>query len=554
MPSILKVAGLSVSFLIATSFASSASRDLNSSPPSVTLDNANITGLSNGTFSKFLGIPFAQAPIGNLRFRAPQAVSPYNGSIDASAYGPICPQQATQLPLAAQTALNATIPDIIQQIYLNMSSARAPSESLSINIIKPANANADSKLPVLVWIFGGGFERGSALGYDYLGDRLVNRSMELGQPVVYVAMNYRVSAWGFLASTEVQQAGEGNMGLQDQRLALQWIQKYITTFGGDPAKVTIWGQSAGAISASLQMLAYGGNTTDLFHGAIMQSGAPIPVGNFTSGQVYYNQLLSATNCASSNDTFLCLQQVSQDELKVAVDETPNYFSYDSLVLAWSPRADGKFLPDNPQRLLQQGKFMSIPVISGNVDDEGTVFSLSSTNVTTDAQFREYVSQIWVPGANTSTLDPLWSYYPENPADGSPFDTSNANSITPQFKRTAAFQGDVVFQTPRRFFLESLSGTQNAWSYLSKAAKVTPVLGSFHGSDLSAGVLDDYIIRFTYNQTPGNGTGLDWPQYTSSSPLLYNFPSGRREEPYISNDTFRLEPMRYLMNLSLAYPL
>ncbi|KAF8167302.1 alpha beta-hydrolase [Crassisporium funariophilum] len=528
-----------------------APRDLQSSPPTVTLDSATVTGLSNGSITKFLGIPFAQPPVGNLRFNLPQAVPPYNGSINATSYGASCPQQTVNSPISLSSFFNFS-----RGSLLNISSENTIPESedcLTINVIKPSNVTADAKLPVVVWIFGGGFERGNAESYDDTGVHLLNQSVELGQPIIYVAMNYRVSAWGFLASQEVLDAKVGNVGLVDQRMALQWVQKYINNFGGDNTKVTIWGQSAGAISVSLQMLAYGGNSSDLFRGAFMQSGSPIPVGNITGGQMYYNSLVNQTNCTGSSDTLLCLRGVPNDQLKVAVDNTPNYFSYQALALAWSPRADGVFLQDNPQKLVQQGKVMNISIVSGDVDDEGTLFALSSRNITTDQEFRTYVSTYWIPGANESELEPLYTAYPSDVSDGSPFNTSIFNDLTKQYKRIAAFQGDVVFQAPRRFFLQHISGKQKIWSYLSKRLKVTPYIGSFHESDLEINLLDDYLVRFAYNLDPNNGSGTTWPEYTAGSPQLYTFPTLGRD-PDITNDTYREGPMQTLMNLSLAHPL
>ncbi|KDR85818.1 hypothetical protein GALMADRAFT_84978 [Galerina marginata CBS 339.88] len=535
-------------------FCSPFDRDPSPSPTAVTLDSATITGVSQGALSKFLGIPFAAPPIGDLRFRLPQAITTYNGSINATSYGASCPQQTIEPPIQFGDIFNFSIP-LLNDLRNNRSNSSSIPESedcLTINVIKPSNVSGDAKLPVLVWIFGGGFERGNAQSYDDQATRIVNRSMELGQPIIYAAMNYRVSAWGFLASQEVQDAGTGNAGLVDQYVALEWVQKHIGRFGGDNTKVTIWGQSAGAISASLQMLAYGGNSSSLFRGAFMQSGAPISVGNLTGGQTYYDQLVNQTNCASANDTLACLRTVPYENLRVAVDSTPNYFNYSALVLAWSPRADGTFLPDNPQRLVEQGKVTNTTIVSGNVDDEGTLFSLSSRNVTTDRDFQNYISTIWVPDANSSDLQPLWDYYPSDASDGSPFNTSNFNDITPQYKRIAAFQGDVVFQAARRFFLEHLSGKQKIWSYLSLQQKFVPIVGSFHGSDL-AGVLDDYLVRFVNNLDPNNGTGIAWPEYTSESPSLYTFPTLGRD-PELSDDTYREAPIQYLMNLSLAYPL
>ncbi|CAA7264886.1 unnamed protein product [Cyclocybe aegerita] len=565
-------------------FAFPLERDLSSDPPTVTLDSATVTGIHQGNLTKFLGIPFAQPPTGSLRFQLPQAITFYNGSINATDYGPICPQQAAPFPVSIRDFFNFSLPFSFGDFFPNRTNSTVPTpeseDCLTINVIKPTNVSADAKLPVLVWIFGGGFQRGSAFGYDRTATRIVNRSMELGEPVIYAAMNYRVSAWGFLASKEVQEVDAGNAGLVDQRVALEWVQKYIGNFGGDPSKVTIWGQSAGAISVSLQMLAYGGNSSNLFRGAFMQSGAPIPVGNITGGQVYYDSLVNQTNCSDSNNTFTCLQQVPLDTLQAAVNNTPNYFSYQALALAWSPRADGVFLQDNPQRLVQQGKVTNVPFVTGNVDDEGTLFSLSSLNVTTDEQFEAYISTTFVPGADESTLEPLWSYYPPEEPYGSPFNTSDRNAVTPQYKRIAAFQGDVTFQAPRRFFMQHLlanstsSGeTQKMWGYLSKKLKFTPIIGSFHISDLDIGLLDDYIIYFTYNLDPNLPDATDstsnitlpfglgsllpgqprWPEYTTEAPRLYTFPI-LGDRPDISNDTYREAPMQYLMNLSLAHPL
>ncbi|KAF8195109.1 Alpha/Beta hydrolase protein [Pholiota molesta] len=541
--------------------ASPVERD-DSSGPTVALDSATVTGINQGALSKFLGIPFAVPPVGPLRFSLPQALTSYNGSINGTSYGASCMQQSAPFPVSLRDIFGKSIPSIPAANGGNNTNSSGPPQSedcLTINVIKPSNVSADSRLPVVVWIFGGGFERGSAEAYDDQATRIVNQSMALGKPVIYAAMNYRVSAWGFLASQEVKNASLGNMGLVDQRVALQWVQKYIHLFGGDNTKVTLWGQSAGSISVSLQMLAYGGNSSSgLFQGAFMQSGAPIPVGNITGGQIYYDSLVNQTNCASSNDTLSCLRSVPSDKLQAAVNNTPNYFSYQALSLAWAPRADGVFLPDNPQKLVQQGKVMNIPIVSGSVDDEGTLFSLSSRNVTTEQEFEQYVSSVFIPGASSSELAPLWSYYPSDPTDGSPFNTSVLNEITPQYKRIAAFQGDVVFQAPRRWFLEHLSGKQKLWSYLSHRRKLTPVIGSYHSSDLATHLLDDNLIQFAYNLNPNlettNESFPEWPEYTTASPSLYTFPILKSEDNFVSNDTYREDPMRYLMNISLLYPL
>jgi carboxylesterase type B len=252
-------------------------------------------------------------------------------------------------------------------------------DCLNLNVITPANVRPGSKLPVVVWIYGGAFEEGSTILYD--GTVIVNRSITLQQPVIYVSMNYRLSALGFLASQEVKDARVGNLGLWDQRLALHWVQTYIHAFGGDPSKVTIWGESAGAISVSLQMVTNGGDTEGLFRAAFMESGSPQPASDITAGQPYYDFLVESTGCSGSPDTLSCLRAAPYDDLKAAMDATPLYTSYQSVALAWQPRVDGVFLVDDPQKLLQRGEVARIPFVSGDCDDEGTLFSLSQTNIT-----------------------------------------------------------------------------------------------------------------------------------------------------------------------------
>ncbi|KAJ3988381.1 Alpha/Beta hydrolase protein [Lentinula detonsa] len=519
--------------------------------PTVTLDSAVVTGVTSGNTQEFLGIPFAQPPIGPLRFNLPQPNPSYNTSFSATTMGPACPQQSVDLPILTGLAAE-TVDFIVNSIYGFV--FPDDEDCLTINVIKPATATASSKLPVLVWIFGGGFELGGPQMYD--GTSIVERSIELGEPVIYVSMNYRVTAFGFLASQEVKDAGVGNLGLQDQREAFRWVQKYIGAFGGDPTKVTIWGESAGAISAALQMVTNGGNTEGLFRAAFMQSGSPIPVGDITDGQAYYDDLVEATGCSGSGDTLNCLRGVDYSVLKAAVDATPGIFAYQALNLAWLPRADGVFLTDDPQKLVQQGQVAAIPIVNGDCDDEGTLFSLSSLNDTTQSDLATYVQTVFLPDISDSDLAELLTQYPADITQGSPFDTSILNAITPEYKRIAAFQGDAVFQAPRRFFLQSLSGKQSIWSFINKRLKSLPVLGSAHGTDIlnvyGGGDMADYLIRFAATLDPNGDTGIEWPQYTTSSPNMLQFNDGLIPLT-LSLDNYRESAISFTTQLLLANP-
>lgn len=521
------------------------------STPTVRLDTAIFTGVTSGNVSRFLGIPFALPPIGDRRFRLPSPIPPYTTSFSATNFGPSCPQQAIGSPQIDKLAEEAR--NFIIQTFSSLTSPE-DEDCLTINIIAPASATPNSKLPVVAWIYGGGFEIGVATGPD--GGIIVDRSIEMGTPVIFVSMNYRLSGLGFLASREVKEAGVGNLGLQDQRQALRWVQKYIHAFGGDPKKVTIWGESAGAISVALQMITNNGNTEGLFRGGFMQSGASVSVGDITNGQQYYDAIVSQTGCTGASDTLDCLRGVPYKEIMSAINTTPGFFSYQSLVLSWLPRADGVFLTDNPQRLVQQGKIANIPFVTGNCDDEGTLFSLNNLNVTTETDFRNYLGNTIFPGISSSQLDRLVELYPSDPSAGSPYDTGILNAITPQFKRIASILGDMMFQAPRRFFLQHTSQKQNTWAFLSKRMKDLPDLGSVHSSDLQyiygGGDLLDYLIRFVVKLDPNGGQNTrDWPKYTNNNPRFLTLTDGSLT---ITRDDYRKEAMAFLMNVTFAHPI
>lgn len=341
--------------------------------PSVTLDSGMFLGVAAGDSNMFLGIPFAQPPVGDLRLRLPVPNAPYSGTHNATSFGLACTQQPTTLQIPPSIVSNIT------EFLSGGGVSQSGEDCLTLNIWTPANVTKGTKLPVVVWFFGGAFQFGDSSLYD--GGLIVSRSVEMNMPVIYVSFNYRLSVFGFLASEEVKDAGIGNLGLQDQRLALHWIQKYISAFNGDPSKVTIWGESAGAISVALQMVANGGNTEGLFRGAFMESGSPISVGDITHGQKTYDMIVSEVGCSGASDTLQCLREAPWGALVDAANKTPGVFTPQSLNFEWQPRVDGVFLSDNPQTLVARGSVARIPFVNGDCDDEGTIFALSTLNIT-----------------------------------------------------------------------------------------------------------------------------------------------------------------------------
>ncbi|KAI0823983.1 Alpha/Beta hydrolase protein [Trametes gibbosa] len=399
---------------------------------------------------------------------------------------------------------------------------------------------------------------GSPTSYD--GSVIVQRSIEIGQPVVYVSMNYRLSAFGFLNSEEVRDAGVANLGLRDQRQALRWVQKYISAFGGDPSRVVLWGQSAGSISTATQLLVNGGETEGLFHGAFMQSGSPLPVGDgLARGKLHFASIVEQTGCADAADALECLRSVPYGLFKQAVDNTPGLASPQSLISTYLPRPDGTFLADVPQKLVEAGKVANIPIVSGDCDDEGTLTALLVSNVTTEDQLRAYIAAPFLlPNISSTELDQLLSLYPANVSAGSPFDTGSSNAVSPQYKRIAALQGDIVFQGPRRFFLQHRADKQPVWAFLSKRDKGLPIVGSTHGSDIvgnmyAPGDLTDFLINFVNYLDPNgkSGSALAWPRYKPDSPQLLTLLDGQTPQ-VISEDTYRQDAIALVQKLSLEY--
>ncbi|KAH7890870.1 Alpha/Beta hydrolase protein [Phlebopus sp. FC_14] len=522
------------------------------SSPVVTLDSATFTGVSSNETNKFLGIPYAQPPVGELRFQVTQSVSAYTGSYSATKYGPACIQQSVKIP-QSMTDAGHGVAAKVEEIYT--AASNTSEDCLTINVITPSNVTSSSKLPVVVWFHGGANQVGSSSTVD--GSVIVKRALEINEPIIYVSMNYRINAFGFLASMEVMDAGVGNLGLQDQREALRWVQKYIGAFGGDSSKITLWGEGSGATSASLQMLANGGNTEGLFRGAFMQSGAPVPTGHVTHGQAYYDSIVLQTGCNSTADTLECLRGVPLEALQSAVNNQSSIFSYPSIISAWLPRADDTFLLAPPQQLIQENSVANISFVIGNTDDEGTVFSFANSNITTDDELHEYIKTYWASNSTDAAVNNMTTLYPADVTQGSPFDTGDANALTPQYKRLAALQGDVLFQAPRRWLLSYRSGMQDMWTYLSKRDKDTTYLGSVSRSDLAnvfgPGDMTDYLVRFVANLDPNGNTGIQWPKWYNDTPNALTFLDGNVPQA-IEQDTYREDGINYLMTFFREHPI
>uniref|UniRef100_A0A3Q3WB49 Carboxylic ester hydrolase n=1 Tax=Mola mola TaxID=94237 RepID=A0A3Q3WB49_MOLML len=309
----------------------------------------------NGSVRAFLGIPFAKPPMGNLRFRVPEPVQPWQGVKDATNYGNTCFQLVdTTFPgFSGAEMWNPNTPVSEDCLYLNIWAPRV-------------NKTQSSLFPVMVWIYGGGFSSGTA-SLDLYDGRFLAES----ENVIVASMNYRVGVLGFLSLPDNQNV-RGNAGLYDQNLALQWVVNNVAAFGGDPSQVTLFGESAGSASVGLHVLSPVSNS--LFQKAVMQSGAPIASWvtiNLTEAWNRSTKLGTAVGCSTSDPAKMeaCLQQVNVTTIAKAQNGVLTNGALSDI--PFLPVIDGVFLPDTV--MLNNDSLPKKDVLLGLNLDEGSYF-------------------------------------------------------------------------------------------------------------------------------------------------------------------------------------
>ncbi|TVY78429.1 putative secreted lipase, partial [Lachnellula suecica] len=527
--------------ILSVSYAVPAKRAL-SPTVSIASPSATIIGSTSGLVDSFNGIPFAQPPTGALRLKPPQSLTSALGTVTATGTAQACPQMYFS---DATSTFPESVLGVVLDLPLFQTVTDAGEDCLTVNVQRPTGTNSSSKLPVLYWIFGGGFELGSTQMYN--GVSVVNDAILQGFPMIFVAVNYRVGGFGFMPGKEILADGSSNLGLLDQRLGLQWVADNIANFGGDSDKVTIWGESAGSISVWDQMALYDGDNTyndkPLFRGAIMDSGSLVPADpvDCPKGQVVYDTVVATAGCSTSSDTLACLRALDYETFLNAANSVPGLLSYTSVALSYLPRPDGTYLTASPEVLAQEGKYAKVPFILGDQEDEGTIFALFQNNLTTTTDVVNYLSDVFFADASTAQLEELAATYADTTTDGSPFRTGLLNDLYPQFKRVAAILGDLTFTLTRRAFLNiatSVNPDVPFWSYLASYDYGTPLLGSFHGGDIlqvfygilpnyASASIHNYYFSFVYNLDPNNHTGggvtndsfPEWPQWSADKQLM-----------------------------------
>jgi len=408
------------------------------SPPTVTTPNGVVIGLKANGMDEFLGIPYALPPLGSLRWTPPQPYGPFpTDPFHATEFGNVCPQ-----------------------------AGGGDENCLFLNVFTPASgaigaSTTSSGLPVMVWIHGGGLIEGSSNSY--------NPQWLVKEGVIVVSLNYRLGYLGFFAQTAIDAEGHtnGNYGLMDQQLALQWVQSNIGYFGGNPAQVTIFGQSAGGQSVYAQLASP--LATGLFSGAIAQSGSyaefqpyldyviPLAQGETVGGPVVPSGETIANNVGCTSQTAACLRAVSAATM-IAGQPFPLF-----------PFVDGTLLTQTMYSAFGNGQFNQVPVITGTTEDEYRLFvaenyDFQGNPILTSAEYTAAVELLF-PSALVPHV--LFSYpFTDYPTGGQALGTAGT---------------DGIFSCPGWNAAQLLSAYTPTYAYEFADENAPPAQGDFGGA-------------------------------------------------------------------------
>jgi para-nitrobenzyl esterase len=503
----------------ATAFVSCKS---NNTLSTVKVDGGKIEGVWENDSYVFKGIPFAAPPVGDLRWKTPQPVKAWEGIRKADKFGASCPQM-TMIPGTNQLELSE--------------------DCLYLNIWTPAKS-ANEKLPVMVWIYGGGFAMGSASLPIYSGDELAKNG------VILVTITYRVGALGFLAHPELTAESpdkiSGNYGLLDQIAALKWVQNNIEAFGGDPAKVTIFGESAGAISVS--MLCASPQAKGLFSGAISESGGSFGPVRAVRGSDGIQSLQAA-----EQDGLAFVQRIGAASIAELRQIAPEKWLNDpsAQMGGFWPVVDGCVIVDDQYKLYEQGKYNDVNILIGANSDEGSMFARPAAS--TD-EYRKMIRERFGAFA-----DRILEAYPANTID------ETYTSAADLFRETA-----FAWPTYAWANLQSTTGKSNVFVYyFDQLQPPSPFMpkarGAAHASEMgyvfhhlapnqateSDTKLSDIMVKYWTNFAKygdPNGEELpEWKQYNTNDKfvlLLKDIPQ-RIDLPHAEKLLLMEEYFKYL---------
>ncbi|KAJ7234481.1 alpha beta-hydrolase [Mycena rebaudengoi] len=373
--------------------------------------------------TNFMGMRYASAPIGDLRFRAPQPPANVTGVQQATAQPNQC-VQATTFGTSPTNPLRTRAAQII-----------STEDCLFLNVYFPSDAAGNpsaTDLPIVVWIHGGGYISGSA---DSNGENIIRQS---NRGVVVVTIQYRLGVFGFLPGAAVKRNGALNAGLLDQDFALRWVNQHISKFGGDASKVTIWGESAGAGSVLQQVIANGGQTKpQLFRGA-MTSSTFLPSQyryNDRIPELLFSEVVAQSNCTTAADSMACLRAVDVNVLETANNNINGAAFFGTF--AFVPVVDGTFIKQRATEALLQRKVNGKALLAVTNTFEGTIF----VNQTASQTASQYALNLF-PGLGTPQANAVGALY---------------RNLGDQLFEVNAVQGESIFICPSYYILHAFPG-------------------------------------------------------------------------------------------------
>ncbi|KAF4817552.1 Lipase 1 [Colletotrichum siamense] len=490
------------------------------------------------------GIDYATQPIGDLRFSVTGWPPAFNGTRDAKVYGKVCIQEPGNSNLVTYIKTDLEYGE----------------DCLNLNVYRPAGVSIEEKLPVLIWIHGGLFRNGAGIIFD--GASFVASSPE---PVMVVTFNYRLAALGFLASPLLADLDLVNLGLQDQHQLLRFVHKYISSFGGDPDRVTLGGKSAGAHSVGFHYQNPFAEGEKLFHQAIFQSGGPtgrsFPNASEPIIVKQYEQFLERVGCQDdgvAEDLLACLRQVDVDLIEQTSTALLADYRYNG-THPFQAVSGAAIIPRLPSETWESGEWNHVPALTSFITDEGSMYA--PTNLTTDEQAWSWLSNLY-PGLDSSDREAFSRLYPDPQADSSsPYVDARGQSA--QFTRLTAVYGDTSYISASQEIASRLSAADvPVWKlHWNTNNSITPYLGISHGSDVpyawaepdtqypEAGkILAGYYASFVVNGDPNTlkaSPAAEWSLYSKpgSDGLGWQVdvsPNGT----WLEKDSIRREALEY----------
>lgn len=312
------------------------------------IESGRLRGRRSRGVTRFSGVPYAAAAGGVGRFLPPRPVLPWSGVRSAEAAGPSAPQRA---------------PSVLNSSWFGLGKAAATEDCLRLNVSTPGVTGPGR--PVMVWIHGGAFVFGSGSSPLYRGDSLARHG------VVVVTLNYRLGALGFLATGSKEEFGASNLGLRDQVAALAWVKRNIEAFGGDPTNVTLFGESAGAMSIAALLAVP--KARPLFRRAILQSGAAHHISTAPRAARIAEAWFEAANVSRADRTGL--QNLPIRALLDAQRAVAMRMGFEAGRLPWQPVVDGTFMTEHPHSAIARGAVADKELIIGTNADEWKLFTL-----------------------------------------------------------------------------------------------------------------------------------------------------------------------------------